>query len=120
MRDYNRLEFWRRAHAQVIAIGDVARRIRGRDFASLRSQLIRSSESVAATIVEGCGASSAKEFARFLEMSIKSGAETEYHLKSGRDRRAISYDDWRRLSVETIEIRKMTYVYRKKLLEDDK
>jgi four helix bundle protein len=118
MRDYNRLEFWQRAHAQVIAISNVARRIRGRDFTSLRS-LIKSAESVAATIVEGCGASSAKEFARFLEMSIKSGAETEYHLRSGRDRHAISYDDWRRLSSETIEIRKMTYVYRKKLLEDD-
>jgi len=75
---------------------------------------------VAATNVEGCGASSAKEFARFLEISIKSGAETEYHLKSGCDRRAISYDDWQRLSVETIEIRKMTYVYRKKVLEDGK
>ena len=53
-------------------------------------------------------------------MSIKSGAETEYHLRSGWDRRAISYDDWRRLAVETIEIRKMTYVYRKKVLEDGK
>jgi hypothetical protein len=52
-------------------------------------------------------------------MSIKSGAETEYHLRSGRDRHAISYDDWRRLAPETIEIRKMTYAYRKKMLEDD-
>jgi len=52
-------------------------------------------------------------------MSIKSAAETEYHLLSARDRRALIDDRWRPLSREAVEIRRMMYAYRKRLLEDD-
>jgi four helix bundle protein len=118
MRDYHRLEIWRRAHSAAIAIHETTRRIRGSRFSSLRSQLTRAADSVAATIVEGCGASSPREFARFLDMSIKSASETEYHLLSARDRRALSDQVWQQLSGEVEQIRRMTYAYRKRLLED--
>jgi four helix bundle protein len=75
---------------------------------------------VAANIVEGCGAASVREFARFLDMSIKSASETEYHLLSARDRRALVDRRWSRLSSEVVEIRRMTYAYRKRLLEEEK
>ena len=120
MRDYHRLEIWRRAHALAIAIHEAARQLRGSEFSALRSQLTRAADSVAATIVEGCGADSAKEFARFLDMSIKSASETEYHLLSARDRRGLIHRRWQQLSGEAVEIRRMTYVYRKRLLEGDK
>jgi four helix bundle protein len=121
VRDYHRLEFWRRAHALAINIHEVAsaRGFRGNQFATLRSQLTRAADSIAATIVEGCGAATVPEFARFLDMSIKSASETEYHLLSARDRRALASDEWRRLSNEAVEIRCMTYAYRKRLLEGD-
>jgi four helix bundle protein len=113
------LEFWRRSHALAIAIHEIARGMRGSDFATLRAQLTRAADSVAATIVEGCGASSAREFARFLDMSIKSASETEYHLLSARDRGALTEARWRVLSTEAVEIRRMTHAYRKRLLEED-
>ena len=94
--------------------------MRGNDFAGLRSQLTRAADSVAATIAEGCGAESPREFARFLGMSIKSASETEYHLLSARDRGVLVDRRWRQLSGEVVEIRRMTYAYRKRLLEDDK
>jgi len=119
VRDYHRLEIWRRAHALAIAIHEVARGLRGNELAGLRSQLTRAADSVAANIVEGCGAASVREFARFLDMSIKSASETEYHLLSARDRRALIPGRWRQLSSEAVEIRRMTYAYRKRLLEDD-
>jgi four helix bundle protein len=119
MRDYHRLEIWRRAHALAIAIHDMARGLRGNEFSGLRSQLTRAADSVAATIVEGCGAASARDFARFLDMSIRSASETEYHLLSARDRRALIERRWQRLSSEAVEIRRMTYAYRKRLLEED-
>lgn len=120
MRDYHRLEIWRRAHALAIAIHETVRRLRGNEFVALRSQFTRAADSVAATIVEGCGAASAREFARFLDMSIKSASETEYHLVSARDRGALRHERWRRLSSEAVAIRRMTYTYRKRLLDDDK
>ena len=106
-------------HALAITIHDVARGFRGPEFASLRAQLTRSADSIAATIVEGCGADTGKEFARFLVMSIKSASETESHLLSARDRRALADTPWRQLSGEAVAIRRMTYVYRERVLEDD-
>ena len=96
MRDYHRLEIWRRAHALAIAIHEVARGLRGNELAGLRSQLTRAADSVAANIVEGCGAASVREFTR-----------------------ALIPRRWRQLSSEAVEIRRMTYAYRKRLLEDD-
>jgi four helix bundle protein len=119
MRDYHRLEIWRRAHAVAIAIHEAVRRMRGNHFASLRSQLSRAADSIAATIVEGCGASTAREFARFLDMSIKSASETEYHLLSARDRHALTDQLWQQLSSEVEQIRRMTHAYRKRLLEGE-
>ena len=118
VRDFHRLEIWRRAHALAIAVHEVARGLRGNEFSSLRSQLARAADSIAATIVEGCGADSNREFARFLEMSMKSASETEYHLLSARDRRALVHDRWRQLSAEADAIRRMTYAYRKRVLEE--
>lgn len=60
---------------------------------------------------------SPSQFARYLDMSIKSASETEYHLLSARDRRALTHEKWRQLSDETVEIRRMIYAYRKRLLE---
>jgi four helix bundle protein len=74
---------------------------------------------VAANIVEGSGATSTREFARFLEISIKSASETEYHLLSARDRQAIPDHRFRQLSSEAVEIRRMTYAYRRRLLEEE-
>jgi four helix bundle protein len=117
--DYHRLEIWRRAHALGITVHDVARGLRGSGFATLRSQLTRAADSVAANIVEGAGAASAREFARFLDMSIKSTGETEYHLLSARDRRSLADPKFQQLSSEAVSIRRMIEAYRKRLLEDD-
>jgi four helix bundle protein len=97
----------------------MVRGLRGNEFAALRSQLARVADSVAATIVEGSGAASTREFARFLDMSIKSASETEYHLLSARDQRALTDRRWQQLSGEAVQIRRMIHVYRKRLLEDN-
>jgi hypothetical protein len=74
---------------------------------------------ISTNIVEGCGAPSNKEFARYLGMSIDSANETEYHLLTSRDLSLIKPDDWRKYTAETIEVRKMVYGYRVKVLSDE-
>lgn len=70
--------------------------------------------------MEGVGAATAKEFARFLDMSIKSANETEGHLLKVRDLDLFSRDEWQAFTAETIEIRKMTFSYRRTMLANDK
>ena len=53
-------------------------------------------------------------------MSIKSANETEGHLLKARDLDLFSPDEWQAYTAEAIEIRKMTYSYRRTMLANDK
>ena len=116
MRSFENLAVWRRAHALAIAVEQSALRLPRRRYTTLIEQVTRSAESIAANIVEGCGAASQKEFARYLDISIKSSSETQYHLLAARDRGALPEADWQKLNAEVIEIRRMTFGLRKKVL----
>ena len=119
MRDFRHIRAWQRAHALSIAIHRLARDF-GRDgHAKLRAQLTGAAHSIATNIVEGCGAVTHKEFARFLDISIKSANETEYHLLTSHDLELFSDADWEKYTREAIEVRKMIYAYRAAVLRDD-
>jgi four helix bundle protein len=76
-------------------------------------------DSIGDNIVEGCGAATKKDFARFLDNSIKSANETEGHLLKTRDLGLISLDERQQYSAETIEVRKMVFGYRRKVIASD-
>ena len=80
---------------------------------------MRAADSIGTNIAEGCGTESNRELARFLDMSIKSANETENHLVSVYDLELMPRESWLRYSTETVEIRKMIFSYRKRVLEDD-
>jgi four helix bundle protein len=114
--DFKRLKVWRKAHALALNVHRVASRIHGRDAAPLRSQMIRAAMSIPTNIVEGTGQTSGKEFGRFLTIALKSTSELEYHLMIARDIRAISQADFRSLSDQAIEVRKMLYGLRNRVV----
>src|SRR5436305_14956671 len=117
MRDFKRIKAWHRAHALAIALHKRTRTFSRAGYGRLKAQLTSAADSIKDTIAEGCGAATNKEFARFLDMSIKSANETEGHLLSSRDLNLVSLDEWQTFTAETIEIRKMVYGYRKKVIE---
>jgi four helix bundle protein len=119
MQDYRRLRVWRRAHAHLLNVRRATNRFPHTGFATTKSQLLKTAESVPFTLVEGCGAFTQKEMARFVEMSIKSTKELEYQLFVARDYGILPPDDWKSLSAETVEIRKMLCVLRRRILGDD-
>ncbi len=85
-------------------------------YTDLKSQMTRSAQSIVDNIVEGCGAASRLEFARYLDISIKSTSEVDYQLEFARDVRVISHDVWKPLAREVIEIRKMLSALRRSIL----
>jgi four helix bundle protein len=118
MQDFKKLDVWHRAHAHALSVRKAAAKFPRRDFGTLKTQLIKAADSIAATIVEGAGAATNKEFARFLDMSIKSASEVEYHLLNARDNKVMRDDVWQRLTDETIEIRKMLGGLRRTVLRN--
>jgi four helix bundle protein len=73
-------------------------------------------ESVAFNIVEGCVATSQKEFARFLDIASKSATELESQLSLARDYGVLRHRAWAQLTEETIDVRRMLFGLRAKVL----
>ena len=65
--------------------------------------------SIPANIVEGREQKTEAAFARFLRIALGSASELEYHLLAARDIRAISEHEYRSLSHQVVEVRKMLH-----------
>src|SRR5215471_5591663 len=116
MQDFRHIRAWQRAHALFIAIDKATRNFARQRHANLRGQLTRAADSIGSNIVEGCGADTNREFARFLGMSIKSANEVEFRLLEARDLDLLDHPTWQGFTDETIVIRKMIFGYRKRVL----
>lgn len=119
MQDYRKLRVWRKAHELALAVRRATNRFPRTGYASLKSQITSSAESIAFNIVEGCGANSARELARFLDISIKSTLELEYQLKLAMDYGVIDLNEGTGLSGEVVDTRRMLYGLKKKVLETE-
>lgn len=118
VHDYRRLLVWRKAHALVLNVQRASRSFRRSGHSGLRSQIVRAVESIAANIVEGCFASTPREFARFLEISIRSTGEVEYQLQLAHDYGLLPALVWQPLTTDTIEVRRMLFGLRRQVLAD--
>lgn len=116
MSDFKKLEVWRKAHALALNVHRVATRIRGSDNAPLRSQILRAAMSIPTNIVEGTGQRTGREFARFIYIALNSASELEYHLLVARDIRAIALNDFESLTAQAVEVRKMLYGLRARVI----
>ena len=115
MADFKKLHVWQKAHALALSVDRVSRRIRGSQYASLRSQLFRAASSIPANIAEGRRQKSEKEFGRFLGYALNSSSELEYHLILARDTKLIPEAEFVSLLSQTITVRKMLYGLLKRL-----
>lgn len=116
MQDFRRLLVWQRAHELVLGVRRAVKGFPRRENGSLKSQMVSAAESVACNIVEGCGSTSSKEFARFLDISIKSTGEIEYQLQLAMECDLLARTVGRPLAAEAIEIRRMLCALRRRVL----
>ena len=117
MQDYRKLRVHAHAHSLAIAVRAATRRFPRTGYTSLKTQMTDAAESISFNIVEGCGADSQKEFARFLQIGIRSAIELENQLKLVKDYGLLTTLDWESLSESTIHARKMLYGLCKKVRE---
>jgi four helix bundle protein len=79
MRDYRKLEIWKKSHLFTKQIyHDVLPIMPPDERFALTNQLRRSAYSIPLNIVEGCGKSSDKDFAHYLDNALGSTHEVEY------------------------------------------
>lgn len=109
MADFKKLRVWQHARALALQAHRVAGRIRGSQYSSLRSQMIRAAMSIPANIVEGRSQRSEKEFSRFLGYALASTSELEAHLIMAQDFGVITEQDYLSLLSDLVEVRKMLH-----------
>ena len=81
----------------------------------MTSQMRRCASSVAANIAEGCGRRGNGDFHRFLCIAAGSASELEYHLLLAHDLEFLGTPDYKRLSDETVDVKRMLASLMKKL-----
>lgn len=115
MADFKKLRVWKKAHALALCAHQTALSIRGSQYTSLRSQIIRASMSIPANIVEGREQKTEAEFCRFLRYALSSASELEYHLIISRDITVISDADFVEVMTPLKEVRMMLFGLMKRL-----
>lgn len=119
MQDHAKLLVWQRARSLTVLISEASRSFRTGDAPGLRSQLMRATMSISATIAEGAGRASRADFARFISMAIASASEVENHLQTARDLGVVSDSAHTKCVDRCVEVRRMLFGLHKALLRAD-
>jgi four helix bundle protein len=111
MRDFTKLEIWKRSHKLTLKIYKITKTFPKDELFGLTSQMRRSSSSMPTNIAEGCGRNTNPQLNRFLDFAAGSSSELQYQLILSKDLSYISEPEFRELHDEAVEIRKMIYSY---------
>lgn len=99
---------WQKAHEVTLSTYKSTLSFPRQESYGLVSQLRRAtSSSVAPNIAEGCGCDGSREFARFLEIALRSASETEYHLLLARDLGYLELKTYEALNDQVTEVKRM-------------
>jgi four helix bundle protein len=107
MQDFHELKVWQKAHALTMEVYNETRSLPKDELYGLTSQIRRAASSIPANIAEGCGRNGDIDFARFLQVSMGSASELEYHLLLARDLGFLNDVTHTRLNEQVTEIKRM-------------
>ena len=97
MLAHQRLQAWKLCHELVLAVYNATASFPKHELYGLTSQARRAAFSAAVNIVEGSAKRGAREFRRFLDISIGSLAELAYTLQVARDLKLLDSHRWAEL-----------------------
>lgn len=119
MQDFKRLRVWQDGRALTVAIHEATRVIRPGQALELRSQLMRASMSISATVAEGAGRETRADVARFVSMAIASASEVEHHLRVCDDLGLVERVVVEQLVDRVTQLRRVLFGLRRSLLARD-
>ena len=108
MRDYTKLEVWKKAHElNMFVYHNLLPKFPKSEQYDLMSQTKRCSYSIALNIVEGSGRFTEKDFAHFLDMALGSAHELEYCCLMCKDLAYIEYELYNNVNKYINEVKAM-------------
>ena len=107
MRDFRQIRVWVKAHKLTLEIYRVTVHFPREELYGITSQLRRASASIAANIAEGFGRGGNAELARFLQMSVGSAYEVEYHALLAKDLHLVDPPVHESLQNQIVDVKRM-------------
>lgn len=106
MRDYTKYEVWQKGHEFTLMVYQkIIPLLPSSEKFELSSQLKRAAYSIPLNIAEGCGRSTDKDFARFLDNALGSVHEAEYCALLIKDLSYISEEYYKEMEASTNQIK---------------
>jgi four helix bundle protein len=118
VQDFRNLKVWEKAHALTLDVYKASKCFPREEMYGMTSQMRRASVSIGANIAAGACRKGDVDFARFLQIAAGSASELEYHLILARDLELMKATDYRRLSEEATEVKRMLAALMQKLRAD--
>lgn len=118
MRDFRKLEVWRKAHRLALDAFTLVDELPSRERYDLGMQIRKAASSVPFNIAEGAGRRTRAEYARFLDIALGSASELEAQFEFVRDRGLYSPEVVDAHQRECILIRAMLVSLRRRILAE--
>ena len=115
MNRFKDLDVYRKALAFTTVVRETTKQFPKDEVFGLSSQFKRAADSIVLNIAEGSGNTSDKEFARFLDYSIRSGFECIGCLDIALENKFINQSEYSTISSQVKEITAMLYGLKKSL-----
>jgi len=106
LQNFMNLKVWGKAHRLTLAVYRGTKSFPKEELFGLTNQIRRASASIGANIAEGCGRTDV-EFGRFLQFAVGSASELQYHLLLSRDLAFVPEPEYRQLSSQTDDVKRM-------------
>jgi four helix bundle protein len=119
MQNFRDLKVWAKAHSVALSVYATSRSFPVTERYGLTAQMRRAAASVPANIAEGCGRSSAADFARFLYIAMGSASELEYFLILALDLGFLEGSVQHSLITDTQEVKRMLTALAARLKTED-
>jgi len=118
LRDFRELKVWEKPHRLALSVYRATAAFPTEEKYALTHQIRRAATSIPTNIAEGCGRGGEKELARFLQISMGSASELEYHLLLCKDLGLLDTSLHHDLEKQTTEVKRMLTSFIKKLTAD--
>jgi four helix bundle protein len=107
VQNFRNLDVWDFGPQLTLDLYRVTAKFPKSELFGLVSQIRRASASIGANIAEGCGRRSNAGLGRFLQISMGSASELEYHLLLARDLKMLLPQDYEELNKDVTRVKKM-------------
>ena len=111
MKNFRELQVWHKAHKLTLEIYKTSAKFPKEETYGLSSQIRRAAASIATNIAEGCGRGSKKELKQYLQISMGSASEVEYHILLSHELGYIDSKAYDNLNFGIQEVKKMLSSY---------